>query len=120
MLLTKPKIKDEKLHKEIESTAKFLMAFNIRKFNMIISKDKLNDFLIFIDKKKEIIKLFDLIIATTKGIILPMLKNILFESVKKININKILATYLNPRCKSGLVLEINAKGINEFANELSE
>ena len=120
LLLTNPKIKDEKLQKDIESTAKFLMAFNIRKFNMIISKDKLNDFLIFIDLKKEIIKLFDLIIATTKYMILPMLKNILFESVKKININKILATYLNPRCKSGLVLEINAKGINEFANELSE
>ena len=124
LLLTKPKIKDEKLQKEIESTAKFLMAFNIRKFNMIISKDKLSDFLIFIDLKKEIIKLFDLIIATTKHTTPSMPKNILFEilfeSVKKISINKILATYLNPRCKSGLVLEINAKGINEFANELSE
>ena len=118
LLLTKPKIKDEKLQKEIESTAKFLMAFNIRKFNMIISKDKLNDFLIFIDKKKELIKLFDLIVENTKKF-LPFTGAFGIEA-KKININKILATYLNPRCKSGLVLEINAKGINEFANELSE
>ena len=118
LLLTKPKIKDEKLQKEIESTAKFLMAFNIRKFNMIISKDKLNDFLIFIDKKKELIKLFDLIVETAKKF-LPVTGAFGIEA-KKININKILATYLNPRCKSGLVLEINAKGINEFANELSE
>ena len=118
LLLTNPKIKDEKLQKDIESTAKFLMAFNIRKFNMIISKDKLNDFLIFIDKKKELIKLFDLIVETAKKF-LPFTGAFGIEA-KKININKTLATYLNPRCKSGLVLEINAKGINEFANELSE
>ena len=118
LLLTKPKIKDEKLQKEIESTTKFLMAFNIRKFNMIISKDKLNDFLIFIDKKKELIKLFDLIVETAKKF-LPVTGAFGIEA-KKININKILATFLNPRCKSGLVLEINAKGINEFVNELNE
>ena len=116
MLLTKPKIKDEKLQKEIESTAKFLMAFNIRKFNMIISKDKLNDFLIFIDKKKELIKLFDLIVETAKKF-LPVTGAFGIEAKE---INKILATFLNPRCKSGLVLEINAKGINEFVNELNE
>ena len=118
LLLTKPKIKDEKLQKEIESTAKFLMAFNIRKFNMIISKDKLNDFLIFIDKKKELIKLFDFIVEAA-GKLLHVARAFGIEA-KKININKILATCLNPRCKSGLVLEINAKGINEFVNELNE
>ena len=117
LLLTKPKIKDEKLQKEIESTAKFLMAFNIRKFNMIISKDKLNDFLIFIDKKKELIKFFDFIIETRKKLFLPITKTFGIEAKE---INKILATFLNPRCKSGLVLEINAKGINEFVNELNE
>ena len=54
---------------------------------------------------------------TTKKLFLPITKTFGIEAKE---INKILATFLNPRCKSGLVLEINAKGINEFVNELNE
>jgi len=102
----------------IEKALKFLLFNKNVKFNLDISQDKLFNFLN--EKLKQNFEdIVKMIMIFLQDVVINYLINYGFSNIyEDINFKKILVTLLFAKFKSGFVLEINTKGINELLKNL--